>query len=178
MKKGFTLVELLVVMAIIGILTTLVASNFRNSQIRGRDVVRKSDLKQLSEALDLFYSDHGRYPAANAAGEIMGCSYVPTDPSTSANCTWGDDQMGDGNTVYFSTLPVDPVDLTQNYYYRIVDTVLFQSYQIFARLENSKDKSCLEGNCTAPSSIPLGADCGTGITCNFAITSPNVTAAD
>ena len=56
-KKGFTLVELLIVMAIISILATLIVGGFRSSQMRGRDGARKSDLKQISNALELFYSD-------------------------------------------------------------------------------------------------------------------------
>ena len=64
-NKEFTLVELLVVMAILGVLVTLVAGGFRTAQVRGRDSKRKSDLKEIANSLEVFYSDHNRYPEEN-----------------------------------------------------------------------------------------------------------------
>lgn len=170
-NKGFTLVELLVVMAILGILVTLVGAGLRTSQLRGRDGARKHDLRQITEALELHLSDFGTYPDS-LNGSIVGC------PTTTASvCVWGAEnstsEFTDGKTVYFKRLPKDPSS-TQAYYYRIVDAPANQKYQLFARLENTKDSDCLQSNCTNPT-VPTGVNCGGSNLCNFSITSPNTT---
>ena len=169
-RGGFTLVELLVVMSILGILTTLIAGGFRSAQIRGRDAQRKGDLKEIANSLELFYQDYGRYPS-DSGGLIAGCPYN-TGTGVGTSCSWGSDEFTDSKTIYFKTLPVDPVN-NQTYFYRIVPSSANQKYQIFARLENSKDRSCLGGDCDNP---PVAYSCGGA--CNFAVTSANATATE
>lgn len=175
-QRAFTLVELLVVMAIIGILITIVAGNFRNSQIRGRDAQRKSDLKQLANSLEIFFSDYGQYPNSDASGEVVACPYLPQ--GTSSPCTWGSKEFTDNKTSYFKVVPKDPSS-PRNYYYRVVPGSNNQKFQLFARLENSQDQNCIQANCTAPT-VPTGVSCGTGAVanCNFAITSANTSPAE
>ena len=60
--KGFTLVELLIVIAIIGVLSALLMANFIGVRQRARDAQRKSDLRQMQSALELYRSDLGLYP--------------------------------------------------------------------------------------------------------------------
>lgn len=163
-KNAFTLVELLVVMAIIGVLVTLVAASFRSAQLRGRDAERKSDLRNIANSLELFLSDHGKYPA-DSSGLIVGCPSTTNGP-----CQWGLGPFTDTNTVYFKILPSDPAT-NQTYYYRVVDSPTNQKFQLFARLENSKDPDCINNNCVNPVTYL----CGTSATCNFSITSPNTT---
>ena len=99
--KGFTLVELLVVITILGILATIGLVAFASSQARGRDVQRKSDLKQIATALEMFYSDYGVYPNSSS-GKIMACPYTSADPKSSVACAWGTSSFYDtdanGNT--------------------------------------------------------------------------------
>jgi general secretion pathway protein G len=57
MKKGFTLIELLVVIAIIGMLSALLVPNFMGARERARDAQRKSDLKQIQKALEMYRQD-------------------------------------------------------------------------------------------------------------------------
>lgn len=149
---GFTLIELLVVMAIIGVLVALAAGNFRTAQIRGRDAQRKSDLKEVSQALELYYADHKQYPTEGSLDLITGTG-----------------TFVDGNgTIYFKTLPKDPTK-NYNYVYNIIDSSANQKYQLFARLENTQDKSIISG---------ISTSCGVGGSCNFAITSPNTNATE
>lgn len=165
---GFTLVELLVVMSILGVLVTLVSGGFRTAQIRGRDAQRKSDLKQIANALELFYSDYKTYPS-EVSGKIQACPYDPTS-HTGSNCEWGVSEFTDGKSVYFKVLPKDPASDFE-YIYRVVPGSNNQKFQLFARLENSQDKDCLNGNCNNPGISIL---CGAKF-CNFSITSSNTT---
>jgi type II secretion system protein G len=169
-QKGFTLVELLVVMAILGVLVTIIAGGFRSAQARGRDAERKSDLKQLSQSLELFFSDYGRYPSDDA-GRILGCPYSPAGGSSP--CTWGAGELTDEKTIYFKILPKDPTS-SLDYYYRIVPASSNQKFQLFAHLENTEDKDCLGGDCVAS---PVAYMCGDKI-CNFSITSTNANATE
>lgn len=164
-KKGFTLVELLIVMAILSSLVALVAGGFRSSQIRGRDTQRKSDLKQIANALEFLFSDYGKYPD-EAAGVIKACPFDPSG-ATSIDCAWGSGSLTDGKTVYLKKMPNDPAPGI-SYVYRVVPASNNQKYQIFAHLENTEDKDCIGLNCQDPTSY----SCGTKI-CNFAVTSSN-----
>ena len=67
-NSAFTLVELLVVIAIIGLVATLSVLALANSRINARDSKRFSDIKQIQTALELFYSDAGRYPTSAEFG--------------------------------------------------------------------------------------------------------------
>ena len=64
--KGFTLVELLIVIIIIAVLAAVVVPKFANSGIRSKEAALRSDLKVMRNAIDLFKSDTGSYPAALA----------------------------------------------------------------------------------------------------------------
>ena len=63
--NGFTLIEILVVVAIVGILVTIVVSNFVGIRINARDARRKAELAQIQKALELYKSDQSpqAYPA-------------------------------------------------------------------------------------------------------------------
>lgn len=145
-KHGFTLVELLVVMSIIGVLTTIGLGSFATAQMRGRDAQRKSDLKQISHALEIYYSDHGTYPSTLTFGS----------------------EFTDSKTVYFKEVPVDPSS-GYSYVYRTVPSDPTKKYQLFAYIENTQDKDILSG---------LSQSCGSGKTCNFAVTSANTNATE
>jgi len=62
LQAGFTIIELLIVIAIIGILATLVLTNFQGAQAKSRDVTRKSDINSLYQKLEEFYNENGGYP--------------------------------------------------------------------------------------------------------------------
>jgi general secretion pathway protein G len=62
-ERGFTLLELMIVMAILGILITIAQPNLKSSIIRAREAVLREDLFQLRDAIDQYYADNGKYPA-------------------------------------------------------------------------------------------------------------------
>lgn len=169
--SGFTLVELLVVMSILGVLVTLIAGGYRTAQLRGSDAQRKADLKEVANSLELFYSDYGEYPAASGT-QIAGCPYDPVSETGSA-CSWGTGEFTDSKTVYYKELPEDPSS-SYFYVYRVVPGSSNQKYQLFARMENPRDPDCLGGDCSVS---PLSISCGDQV-CNFAVTSANTTATE
>lgn len=61
-KRAFTLIEVLVVISIIGILMSILVLNFEESRKRARDNVRKSDLKSVQLALEVYKAQNGKYP--------------------------------------------------------------------------------------------------------------------
>lgn len=168
---GFTLVEMLVVITIIGILSTIGLVAFTSAQQRGRDAQRKSDLKEISSALELFYSDYGKYPNS-LNGQIQACDYNSLT-GVGVTCSWGvsefRDTDGSGNTktTYFKVLPKDPSS-TRTYYYKTVtvNSIPNSGFQIYAFLENTQDPSII----TPSPSVSCGSN-----SCNFGVASSNTT---
>jgi len=61
-RQGFTLIELLVVIAIIGLLATMAVVSFSGARVKARDAKRISDMKQIYNAIELYYDEYGHYP--------------------------------------------------------------------------------------------------------------------
>ena len=86
---GFTLVELMVVMAIIATLLTLALPRYFHSVERSREAVLKQDLHIMRDAIDQYLADRGRYPLT--LDELVDKRYlrrVPPDPITDSTTTW------------------------------------------------------------------------------------------
>lgn len=60
--QGFTIVELLIVIVVIGILAALVLNSFQGVQARARDTERRTDTNTIATQLEVFYNDNGGYP--------------------------------------------------------------------------------------------------------------------
>ncbi len=90
-KKGFTLVEILIVVSIIGLLASIVLVGLGSFRSRGRDARRIADLGQTQNALELYYSKFGSYPSVQwdqlertlveAEIGVTGISDDPSSPS-------------------------------------------------------------------------------------------------
>jgi len=108
---GFTLIEVLIVVAIIGILASVVLVGLGPLQRQGRDARRISDLKQVQTGLELYYNKNGSYPQgvdvsdpgnpagwqafqAELTGAGIGVSNVPKDPSSGKNYLYQTDAGG------------------------------------------------------------------------------------
>lgn len=89
-QRGFTLLELMIVLTVMGILITIAQPNLKQSITRAKEAVLKEDLFSMREALDQFYVDNGKYPDQLddlVHGQDRGKSYlreVPRDPFTGA----------------------------------------------------------------------------------------------
>jgi prepilin-type N-terminal cleavage/methylation domain-containing protein len=123
-KKGFTLVELMVVIAIIGILSAVVFVNISSSRSKARDAKRISDIAQIQLALEQYFDRCGVYPESNSLTiEEQG------------NCS---KQIKD----FISVIPKDP--LRQAHYKYGVSEDLFD-YILKAELENTGNGATTEG---------------------------------
>lgn len=81
MKKGFTLVEILIVMTLIGILVAIIIPNYRSSVVRAREAVLKENLFQIRDAVNKFYFDKKKYPTS--LDDLVANKYlreIPMDP--------------------------------------------------------------------------------------------------
>ena len=88
-ESGFTLMELLVVVSLIIILSTMGMTQYRASVIHGREAVLKEDLFHLRDAIDQYYADKGQYPESLSALVSEGyMRRVPEDPMTKSADTW------------------------------------------------------------------------------------------
>ncbi|HSD98899.1 MAG TPA: type II secretion system protein [Patescibacteria group bacterium] len=128
-QSGFTLIELLIVIAIIGILSTLLMTNFIGVRQRARDAQRKSDVRQMQSALELYRSDTGSYPVSDSNNRLNATACTTSSGFTST----------DGGTTYMQKVPCDPLGTSAyhsgNYYYNSSGT----TYTIYACLENTSD---------------------------------------
>ncbi|MEX0932141.1 MAG: prepilin-type N-terminal cleavage/methylation domain-containing protein [Candidatus Saccharimonadales bacterium] len=87
-QKGFTIVELLVVIVVIAILATLTIPQVLNYFQRGRDLDRKNDLRVIQQSSEEYYTDNEYYPTATSGLVPDYISEVPTDPQTSNAYTY------------------------------------------------------------------------------------------
>jgi general secretion pathway protein G len=81
-ERGFTLIELIVVVTIIGILAGVAVVNIRNAQRKAREAALKDNLFSMRQALDNFYADKQRYPGDLNELVPHYLRRVPVDPIT------------------------------------------------------------------------------------------------
>jgi general secretion pathway protein G len=88
-ERGFTLIELMIVMALIVILASIGLAIYTNSVTRAKESVLKEDLFRMRDAIDQYYSDKGKYPAT--LQDLVSDKYlrsIPVDPFTNSADTW------------------------------------------------------------------------------------------
>ncbi|MFC1627262.1 type II secretion system protein [Patescibacteria group bacterium] len=169
-RDGFTLIELLVVITIIGILANIGLNTFTSAQKKSRDAQRKGHLKQLKDALEAYYNDQGEYPDDNASGNIMGCGADALEL-----CTYGTSSFSNTttDTVYMIKMPADPALGSSYYYDAIPNAVGNNSFQLYTRLENTRDIAVHKDVDDNPQ-VYDSLNCGT-LECNYGIGSTNIT---
>ena len=81
MKRGFTLVEILIVMTIIGILLSIVIPQYKNSVVKAKEAVLKENLFQIRDSISKYYKDKNKYPTS--LEDLVTSRYlriIPVDP--------------------------------------------------------------------------------------------------
>ena len=84
-NRGWTLVELLIVISLISILATIGLASYRNSVTATKEAILKTDLFRMRDAIDQYYADKGEYPPA--LDSLVSEGYmrkIPEDPFTRA----------------------------------------------------------------------------------------------
>jgi prepilin-type N-terminal cleavage/methylation domain-containing protein len=138
--RGFTLVEILIVIAIIGLLSAVVFASLSEARAKSRDNARVSDLKQIELALALYREANGDYPDTGNLGNTDGTGLIPA---------------------FLPRLPVDPRDGSAYIY-----TSGSSGYSLITILETGNSRACYvqgRGQTTAPAT-PSGVseffECG------------------
>ena len=164
-NSGFTLIELILVMAIIGILAVVGIGSYTQATVKSKDTVRKNDLNQMTKALESFNNDVGRYPKTDADGNILCLQSDGTD-ATCVGLIYA--YIGSERAVYMDSLPVDPGNSTRKYVY--IPSGSYNSYSLYTALENPEDKDVVVDAQNKPTTWDVNCGVTTEIKCNYRLT--------
>jgi general secretion pathway protein G len=160
-KQGFTLIEILIVVAIIAILASVVLVGLGPTQQAGRDARRISDLSEVQNGLELYYNKCGYYPGASSATDATCDASAPGGTPVTAYTNMAGELQAIG--IGISSVPVDPNNASPHQYTYATNGASGDSYVLGAVLENTNNSVFTTYN--PPSDVaqdtsPPGMTCG------------------
>lgn len=114
-QKGFTLIEILVVIAIIGMLAGLVLLALNTTRSKSRDTKRQAEFKQIVTAMSLYYNANASWPSSGGAWVCVG---APTAERCYSNTYTGLDSLVTALSTYLPTMPTTAADAGTSGYNR------------------------------------------------------------
>lgn len=153
-KSGFTLIEFLIVVSILGIMSVAGISAFSTSLQRSRDARRKADAGSLQKGLELYYTDKNAYPTSGPTASTT--ALCANGFTTTASCT---------APIYIQNLPKDP---NGGVYYYATDAS-GSYYKIYTAIERGDDSG------TGVNQSGYAATSCNGSLCKYGISSTNTT---
>jgi prepilin-type N-terminal cleavage/methylation domain-containing protein len=144
-KKGFSLVELMVVITIIAILSVVAYQAMGGHTITARDSKRMEDLGNIQSALELYFVQYGRYPAVLENGA------ADSDVEAPAGNDWKIPKK------YLSIIPTDPGTAKRSYVYTLSETT---TYELATTLEKDGNPINYEAYVVGNSDTPLTVTAG------------------
>jgi len=121
-QAGFTIVELLIVIVVIGILAALVLNTFQGVQARARDAQRRTDINSIATQLEAYHADFGHYPSGSTTtdtcGQNSGGTYTGDCALDVLTMRGLDAQaLNQPNNTAIAVVSSAPTPATGNYYY-------------------------------------------------------------
>ncbi|MBI4215560.1 MAG: type II secretion system protein [Parcubacteria group bacterium] len=116
-RKGFTLVELLIVVSIIGLLSTLSFVALGSARVKARDAKRLSDVRNIQSALELYFSDNNAYPESDGVEVTIGAGTYKAMTNNGFKAA-GDPAT---ETVYMGNVPPNPTPGGADYKYKALN---------------------------------------------------------
>jgi general secretion pathway protein G len=154
--KGFTLVELLVVIVVLGILASISIVAYNGTQGRARDSRRQNDISELAKGLELYYLDNHKYPTSGGATVTTNTWNTTADASWSTFVTalkpYMDNNVPSDPTSTPNANIMTPNGYNYAYFSNSSPTVTCgagtnQMYILVYRLESSSQVITNNGNC-------------------------------
>jgi len=145
-KNGFSMIELLIVIAIIVILFIVLLMSLRTQISRGRDAERKTDLEKIKIAFEDYYNDNGCYPEEDVLEDCGGTSFGP----------------------YLQSIPCDPIS-NDPYFYVPLASDSCKGYRVYTGLEGGDDPSIEAAGCDQDDFCGYGSNYNYGISSGVAV---------
>ncbi len=149
-SHGFTLVELMIAVSIVGLILAVIFINWRVQIDRGWDALRKKHLSDIKRAFEEYYNDKGCYPAATILSNCDGPQLQP----------------------YLPKIPCDPVSRLPYKYVPVDDANLCKGFRVFTSLRDTSDADISRMGCNGVTGCGFGAGFNYGISSGTTVADP------
>ncbi|MFH2061747.1 MAG: prepilin-type N-terminal cleavage/methylation domain-containing protein [Candidatus Beckwithbacteria bacterium] len=167
LSRGFTLIEILVVFAILMVLILMGWFSWKNQINKARDAQRKDHLKSLSIAFEDYYNDNDCYPIPGLEKVCYDSPIIQADGTLTCHIC-GSQSTSPDFSPYLPNLPCDPDQPLKEYFYQVDNNSCPTWYRIYDILANTNDLVIAEINCH------YGCGPSPDFTYNYGVSSTNI----